>query len=506
MKQLLLMTTLAGAFFCAAADVNGAQEGDAYIASTTNGTIYAIDTGCFIGATTAIFADFEFLARTADIGKTYQQFVFNATGTKGQARIYINGSSGTGNLAWSFTESSNSTEFVSTGVKMTPGTRYRMTIDGVARKTTLEYNGVTKVQNFPSGLATAVTTSSIKIFSDNGMTGHAAMMKLYRFTVSENGVVVHDYVPALRDGQPGLHDTETGAFLTDYDRTIGVKGTEFECGGAIEDVGGGYLEAAGTVGMNSRYHISGDSRVEVDFALTDTNKGQRVWGASVNGTSTMAAFYLNTSYNYSFLSSEANTATTITSTGKKGNFFRHTAIYDLKQKSAALMTGALTSWEDNALLDGAVPTTASTIPVGLFADCTNTAGTAFSTHYANARIYGVRFFTNGELVNDYIPYVKNGVAGFKDRKDGAFIVSATRIATSFGGNISFDGCPAYLESDGTQAINTGYHMTNKARIETDLAYTSIELQKACIFGNWHKDCLYNQMGAYIIVMDKIRAV
>ena len=114
----------------------------------------------------------------------------------------------------------------------------------------------------------------------------------------------------------------------------------------------------------------------------------------------------------------------------------------IKQKSAALMTGALTSWEDNALLDGAVPTTASTIPVGLFADCTNTAGTAFSTHYANARIYGVRFFTNGELVNDYIPYVKNGVAGFKDRKDGAFIVSATRIATSFGGNISFDSCPA----------------------------------------------------------------
>ena len=44
-----------------------ASAADAYIASTTNGTVYSINTGYKIKPTTGIYADFEFLARTADV-------------------------------------------------------------------------------------------------------------------------------------------------------------------------------------------------------------------------------------------------------------------------------------------------------------------------------------------------------------------------------------------------------------------------------------------------------
>ena len=89
-------------------------DGDAYIASTTNGTVYSINTGYKIKPTTGIYADFEFLARVADVfpdknvapndgNSLYQQFVFESTGG-GVARFYINGQQGAGAIAWNFTK------------------------------------------------------------------------------------------------------------------------------------------------------------------------------------------------------------------------------------------------------------------------------------------------------------------------------------------------------------------------------------------------------------------
>ena len=44
-----------------------ARAADAYIQSATDGTVYSINTGYRIKPTTGIYADFEFLARTADV-------------------------------------------------------------------------------------------------------------------------------------------------------------------------------------------------------------------------------------------------------------------------------------------------------------------------------------------------------------------------------------------------------------------------------------------------------
>ena len=115
-----------------------ASAEDAYIASTTDTTKhYWIDTGYHAGPNTRVDADFEFLTRTIDQGKTYQQFVFEY-GYESTCRIYINGSEGTGAIAWNC---SSEGLWASTGVTMVPGVRYQMRIDPYENIVTLDADG-----------------------------------------------------------------------------------------------------------------------------------------------------------------------------------------------------------------------------------------------------------------------------------------------------------------------------------------------------------------------------
>ena len=256
MKKLIMMVAalfVLGTRFAAFAE-------DAYIASTTNGTVYSINTGYKIKPTTGIYADFEFLARTADVfpDNKYQQFVFEATGG-GTARIYINGQGGNGQLAWNFT-----TEQIwsSTGVTMVPGTRYQASIDASTRKMWLESGGTRlKDMDFAASSTVPNYTDTIKLFSNNSAGGNAAMMKLYHFTITESGETVHDYIPALKGGIVGLYDQTTGDFLYDVRATPKA----FSYGGDILELEDDpYIESNGTSWMNSRFFMNPGAKVEMD--------------------------------------------------------------------------------------------------------------------------------------------------------------------------------------------------------------------------------------------------
>ena len=136
MKKLMIVATLmgAGALFAE----------DAYIASSTTNAKggYSISTGYLMKEDTCFVADFEFLARTADASPSdpYQQFVFETANAAGNvARIYINGSTGSGALAWNLTKEN---VWSTTSQTMTPGKRYKMTLDGYHRNAKLEIDGV----------------------------------------------------------------------------------------------------------------------------------------------------------------------------------------------------------------------------------------------------------------------------------------------------------------------------------------------------------------------------
>ncbi len=465
----------------ASAATGAAFAADPYIASTADGTFYAIDTGFVPGPDTKIFADFEFVGDVASIGKSYGQIVFEATSADdGYARIYITGG---GNVAWAFTETNgvDNSHWVSTGVDMEVGKRYTMNIDPAAGKTVFTYDGKSKTMDFPENNATIQAANSIMLFA-NRSRKNSAMMKLYHFQIWKAGTLVHDYVAAKRDGENGLYDAATGVFRPDDGLNEATDNAPFVYGGDLRDVGTGWLESDGTVAFDSGYYFNAGSRIEVDFSFTENANGDRIWGASTDTSVAMSAFYQNGSGNFSFLSGSGGTTPAYYSLGIRADTERHTAIYDVPGGKAYLITGNVTN-KTATLAAGAAPAAQSTIPIGIFADCNNANGKSFSNHYSKSRIYRIKFFTDGKPVKDYIPYVKEGVPGFKDTISGDFIESATAGVPTYGGNIAGEQ-DAYLESDGTQGINTGYHMKNTTRVEIDFAYTHHQSTKThgVVFG------------------------
>lgn len=379
MKRLIMMAatlSVLGTRFAAFAD-------DAYIASTTNGTVYSINTGYKIKPTTGIYADFEFLARTADVfpDKTHQQFVFEATGG-GTARIYINGSTGSGQLAWNFT-----TEQVwsTTSQTMVPGTRYQMSVDASTRSAWLDVAGVRK---YTAGFGTATVpnyTDTIKLFSNNSANGNAAMMKLYRFTITESGETVHDYIPAIKGGIVGLYDQTTGDFL--YDVRSAPKA--FTYGGDILELeDDAYIESDGTSWMNSRFFMNPGAKVEMDYALVGANALQaRLFGADYTGANFFTAYYINGSGNMSFgIGDEFKPW----STGIATDLFRHRAVMDVANGKAYYITRFATNWTGNASGLGASITKTAAHPMNLFGDTKDAASWLSNYNLVKAKVYGVK--------------------------------------------------------------------------------------------------------------------
>jgi len=83
------------------------------------------------------------------------------------------------------------------------------------------------------------------------------------------------------------------------------------------------------------------------------------------------------------------------------------------------------------------------------------------------RLYGFKIYEDGVPVRDYVPYVINGVAGVKDTLSGSFAASGNGSAFSWGGEVQGESGDAYLEADGTQAINTGYFPNPDTKIVAD---------------------------------------
>ena len=467
--KLLTMTCAAAAMFAAAAN---AFAEEAYIASSATNAkgAYSISTGYLMNPDTCFVADFEFLARTVDVypSDPYQQFVFETANAAGNvARIYINGSAGTGALAWNLTKEN---VWSSTGQTMTPGKRYRMTLDGYHRNVKLEVDGVQKyTANVAAGNTILTATRPLRLFSNIGGGGNTAMMKLYRFSIYEREVLVHDYVPALKGGMAGLYDEVTGEFFWDDHNTA----RSFEYGGDILEVeDDAYIENTGNGRINTRFLMSPDTKVEADYALVSTLTLQaRLFGAD-GETPFKAAYYINGSGNMSFgIGDEFKPW----STGCVTNYYRHCAVLDVANDYAYYITRATTNWSGAASGVGASVTQTSTCPLAIFVDGANVAGTSYSNP-CKAKIYGFKCWKGGALVHDYVPCVKGGVPGFKDLVDSSFITSENPAALSAGGKgLVVEEDDGYISSVGNDCeigyryIDTGYTVTPHTCVELDYA-------------------------------------
>ena len=257
-----------------------------------------------------------------------------------------------------------------------------------------------------------------------------APLKIYGCKIWEEGVLVKDFVPYLMNGVPGLRDSVSGAFITGS-RYSGDTTSTLEYGGAIKGEQDAYLESNGTTGLNTGYKMNGNSRLEVDFALTETSTSATYYIFGSNGggyepSLATAMFFDATHFKFTVGPAGQSTAYHL---GVDTD--RHTTIIDLPEDRIVFMTGGVT----NAFTNGRLATWSgidftgmeATLPLTLFARL-------YGSSYANmskARIYSVRIYESGTLAHEFLPYGGGAVTGLYDTVTGDVISNGQSF--TFGG-------------------------------------------------------------------------
>ena len=429
---------------------------DGYIESTTADK-QVINTGYYINSKTKIEIDFQMTSIVSQ-GRLFGQ---NANGCGNYAVVYFGDSAS--NFKFGYGNSFN-------GVFLAANNLGRNTIiyDGPNNKGYLLQGGTVvatanltaahgNTANFPMAVFAECINAAGTSFQNY------APLKLYGLKVYEDGELVRDLTPALKGGRAGLYDRTRGTFHTD-DR---VPAKNFAHGGDILEVpDDGYVASDGTAGVNSRYFFNPKSRIEVDYALTDaTTAQQRIWGRD-SGAAPYASLYVQGSLNVAFGCGDTF-VNTDTQTQLKADTARHTAIIDVNNKTAAFITGCTTNWSNSAILDTHVPSTTTTVPLGIFAGTQDNKSGMLFNNPGKVKIYRIKFSTDDVLVHDYVPCVQGGIVGFKDMVDGAFVTSETRGDLTYGGNILVEDGPGYLANGCKAFIDTGYMVTPHTRVEVD---------------------------------------
>ena len=270
----------------------------------------------------------------------------------------------------------------------------------------------------------------------------------------------------------------------------------------------GYIEFTATRPMNLRHFIGPNTKIAVDFALTDkTTKQQRIIGIRWH-----YGIYFNGSSKFSYQSSaDENTSTSAINTGLAVDTLRHTGVIDVPGKKFVHTTVGITNFTGTLT---APTTTTSTWPLFLCGASTSANGESYHVpsdktqrYNAKAKIYGVKIWEDGSLVHDYRPQVQDGLAGLKDLVDGVFLPAGKLAAASVanavpGGNIVQTSGDAYLQTDGHQGIVTDYKPTPQSRIVLDYAYVDGAANQRMVSINDYGGgglCLdwYNNSGAHV---------
>ena len=305
---------------------------------------------------------------------------------------------------------------------------------------------------------------SLKIGANYAGLNYFSPMKIYGLKIYESDRLVKDYVPFVQNGKGGLKnsldetDTLFSRTRTNYniEPSMGTRtNVVFDVGGNIACDDGSddaYLEFDG---KNTRGHsiltdymLTKDSRVEVDFQLWNTkpnsttgNPAQRIFDqATANRSNCIyARLYINNAWAWSWMFADNHqTAPSGTSTVGVKNERLHFTIDSYNNSVAVTNAGVEVKKQ--------TMTTSRTWETGvtnLFIGCSY----AGNSSAASMRLYSFKIFKAGKLERNFVPCVKNDVAGLYDTCEGNFfpaIGSKVRGATLKGEEFQIAPQPAKL--------------------------------------------------------------
>ena len=255
-----------------------------------------------------------------------------------------------------------------------------------------------------------------------------------------------------------------------------------------------YIESDGTQFMNTGYYVGPQTKIEFDYAIanwaetSDYFQMRLLDNNASNKGGMQATVYVagSTAENYSLgIAMGDRTA----GQSLSGVWTRSECTSGVKSEYCDSNRRMITIDEPNKLMsiseNGEVVwtsqrKTAATMtaiwPLGIFGRPTNAQGRACD-YPARIRVYGLKIYEAGELVRNYSPVVKSGIAGLLDSITDTFLYD-TRYSDygtfATGGDIPTIDDDPYVESDGTSAINLGVVASPRLKIEVDFAMTEID--------------------------------
>ncbi|MBR2839394.1 MAG: hypothetical protein IKE55_11455 [Kiritimatiellae bacterium] len=336
-----------------------------------------------------------------------------------------------------------------------------MSGDAVVWSKAIDASRVTKTDNLPMHVF-ANPHGSVSSLADK------CSVKLYSFAVYDDDVLVRDLVPYGRGAVTGLLDRCSGKV---YEKTVGnafVLGTD---DGYVrsdrEKNGGQWLDAGCRAGPNTK--------IEVDFQMMRTNAQHRIFsGAHVDEGGLVTAFYINGGGEFAW--AWQNGTGNWTSTKCKADTARHVFTIDSPNGTVELANADGTVEYSDVV--STVRSNTGSQNLRLFGSVeTNGTGGVNYTNHSSVRIYGMKIWESGNLVRNFSPRIVGGEPGLYDLVHDVFYgceMAKPSGALYAGGAIACDSASAgdaYLESYGSQMIDTGYCSKRSTRIEADFSMT-----------------------------------
>ena len=250
----------------------------------------------------------------------------------------------------------------------------------------------------------------------------------------------------------------------------------------------GYIESAGDLRVNTGYCIGPTTRIELDFQMTEVANLVRLFGmkgVKDDPAQPQCDCYIGADSQgvrkFSFIGSKADGSQQAINL-YPADLDRHTIIVDFAAESEqfkVLTDGEVVGSKTFA----AFPSARSPYPLAFFAKNYTTHGLyspiADTILYpSKMKVYGFRLYESGNLVRNFTPCVKGGVAGFKELCTGFFFTGDDIMAGTAGGDVLEEMDDPYIASpdnwiDGAAGksvyLDTGYAVGPGTRVELDYA-------------------------------------
>ena len=328
--------------------------------------------------------------------------------------------------------------------------RYNISFDG----TNLKVDGTTFIS--VSAFYTPANYQNMYLFWCNCTGYYSADVakfsgRIYNWQIFEDGVLVRDMIPVLDwNYTPCMYDKVSGELF--YNAGTG----DFSYGREIHYVY--YLESTGTQYIDTGFKPSNTSGYYAKFAYSETTDESTVaLGARTSGQDNR--WWLNISTDFegivfgfgSYLSTQTE-APQNTVLEASCNLYN-----DRKYKYITK------NWQGN------ISTTCPDVPFNAYLYAANVSG-VLTLPVQNLKLYSVKFTDGSSLTRDFCPAIDENGVGFMFDK-----VTHTCFLNAGTGVFKYPAREVeYLESTGTQYINTGYIPNTNTECSIDFMFNTLD--------------------------------